>query len=39
VGTTTGGRGTGEAPGDAAILETTGEASPAREPAADKGRT
>jgi 2-oxoisovalerate dehydrogenase E1 component alpha subunit len=34
VGTTTGGPGSGEAPGDAAILETTGgEATPAREPA------
>jgi len=40
VGTTTGGRGTGQAPGDDAILETTGgEAASAREPAPDEGRT
>jgi 2-oxoisovalerate dehydrogenase E1 component alpha subunit len=40
VGTTTGGKGTGEAPGDPAILETTGgEATPAEEPAGGRTRT
>jgi 2-oxoisovalerate dehydrogenase E1 component alpha subunit len=36
VGTTTGGRGTGDAPGDASILETTGgEAAPPKPPAGE----
>jgi 2-oxoisovalerate dehydrogenase E1 component alpha subunit len=38
VGTTSGGPGTGEAPGDASILETTGgEATPGREPKGGAG--